>query len=160
MVCHLSSTTPQKLLFGVIVLHSYLSSNSPLLAARDEFEFGRIQLHRRVSRVDVIPCSLSHDLEALDRLQGEFIQTIRLAQAQIVTYLANGFFSFGLTGSVHSHSYRAKCQNQELELPETNPKRVSSVKFSSYYRNSHPKSTPCMRKGCHRPAEAGKARTD
>jgi hypothetical protein len=133
MVCHLSSTTPQKLLFGVIVLHSYFSSNFPLLAARDEFEFGRIQLHRRVPRVDVIPCRL---------LQGEFIQTIRLAQAQIVTYLANGFFSFGLTGSVHSHSYRAKCQNQELELPETNPKRVSSVKFSSYYRNSHPKSTP------------------
>jgi hypothetical protein len=51
-----------------------LSSNSPLLAVRDEFEFGRIQLHRRVSRVDVIPFSLSHDLEALDRLQGEFIE--------------------------------------------------------------------------------------
>jgi hypothetical protein len=41
-----------------------LSLNPPLLAARDEFEFGRIQLHRRVSRVDVIPYSL---------LQGEFI---------------------------------------------------------------------------------------
>jgi hypothetical protein len=38
---------------------TYLSPNSPLLAARDEFEFGRIQLHRRVSRVDVIPCILS-----------------------------------------------------------------------------------------------------
>jgi hypothetical protein len=41
-----------------------LSSNSPLLAARDEFEFSRIQLYRRVSRADVIPCSL---------LEGEFI---------------------------------------------------------------------------------------
>jgi hypothetical protein len=41
-----------------------LSSNSPLLAARDEFEFACYQLHRRVSRADVIPCSL---------LQGEFI---------------------------------------------------------------------------------------
>jgi uncharacterized LabA/DUF88 family protein len=41
-----------------------LSSNSPLLAARDEFEFVCYQLHRRVSRADVIPCGL---------LQGEFI---------------------------------------------------------------------------------------
>jgi hypothetical protein len=44
-----------------------LRSNSALLAARDEFEFGCIQLHRRVSRVDVIPCSL---------LQGEFIDVV------------------------------------------------------------------------------------
>jgi hypothetical protein len=50
--------------FAVMLSGGLLSSNSPLLAARDEFEFGRIQLHRRVSRVDVIPCSL---------LQGEFI---------------------------------------------------------------------------------------
>jgi hypothetical protein len=41
-----------------------LSSNSPLLAARDEFEFVCIRIHRRVSGADVIPCSL---------LQGEFI---------------------------------------------------------------------------------------
>ena len=37
---------------------STLSSNPPLLAARDEFEFACYQLHRRVSRADVIPCSL------------------------------------------------------------------------------------------------------
>jgi len=41
-----------------------LSSNSPLLVARDEFEFACIQLIRRVSRADVIPCKL---------LQGGFI---------------------------------------------------------------------------------------
>ena len=43
----------------------FLSSNSPLLAARDELEFRCIQLNRRVARADVIPCSL---------LQGEFIK--------------------------------------------------------------------------------------
>jgi hypothetical protein len=42
----------------------FLSSNFPLLAARDEFEFACYQLHRRVSQANVIPFSL---------LQGEFI---------------------------------------------------------------------------------------
>jgi hypothetical protein len=44
-----------------------LSSNSPLLAARDEFEFACIQLNRRVSGADVIPCP------ARAGLQGKFI---------------------------------------------------------------------------------------
>jgi hypothetical protein len=48
---------------AVMLSGGLLGSNSPLLAARDEFEFGRIQLYRRVSRGDVIP----------SLLQGEFI---------------------------------------------------------------------------------------
>jgi len=44
--------------------HIKLSSNSPRLAARDDFEFSGIQRDRGGSRADLIPWSL---------LQGEFI---------------------------------------------------------------------------------------
>lgn len=87
-------------------------------------------------------------------------QTIRLAQAQIVTYLVKGFFAFALTGSARSHSLGAKSQNQGLKLLGTSLKKVRSVRISSYYPNSHPKSTPYRREGCHRPAEAGEGCAD